>query len=463
MQKMEHNDKNAAKQIGGIPANRIATPVIIILLIFHILVIFLFFSISRQSQKMSMIMQKTAEYTSDASDMMGGSSLLSETATNFILMPVNENGDINYSPLMAYAAEIKKDRRGPQIAERFETYAVSDEDRMYINEAAEAADAMMNSQLHALALMNTIYPFTDVPALASIPLPDLSEKELAYSNEKKEVTARQLILGTEYALNKQTVSTDVSACAANLKKESSASVAAANTKVNQFRLCLWVVTICIILLLAFIFITIYQQILVPMKNITRSIRSNEPLTTIRGLREVREMAYAYNGLLRRRNTLDSILRSAAETDTLTNLPNRYAFRQYLMESSEEGYSLALLMFDVNYLKQTNDTLGHKAGDDLLKQSAECIATCFGSAGENNCFRLGGDEFAAVIKNPTTELLDNEIKLFLLEQRRRHLSIAFGYALASEIVDASTFEELIEAADKKMYEQKKKIHGVTAVN
>lgn len=460
---MEHHDKNVTKQIGGIPANRIAVPVIILLILFHLLVIFLFFSISRQSQKMSMIMQKTAEYTSDATDILGGSSLLSETATNFILMPVSESGDINYSPLMAYAAELKKDRRGPQVAKRFKTYAVSDEDRMYINEAAVAADEMMNSQVHALALMNTIYPFTDVPALASIPLPELSKKELAYSNEKKESTARQLVLGTEYALNKQTVSNDVTACTANLKKESAVSVAAANARVNQLRYCLWALTIGIVLLLTYTIIVIYQQILIPMKSITQSIRSDEPLTTIRGLREVREMAYAYNGLLRRRNTLDSILRSAAETDTLTNLPNRYAFRQYLMESSEEGYSLAILMFDVNYLKTTNDTLGHQAGDELLKQSADCISTCFGSPSEDNCFRLGGDEFAAVIKNPTTELLDNEIKLFLLEQQRRHLSIAFGYALASEITDTSTFEELVEAADRKMYEHKKLMHGNRAAN
>jgi diguanylate cyclase (GGDEF)-like protein len=460
---MEHNDKNVTKKIGGTPANKIAIPIIIILLILHLLVIFLFFSISRVSQRMSITMQKTGEYTSDASDMLGGSSLLSETATNFILMPVSENGDINYSPLMAYSSELKKNRRGPQVAERFESYDVSDEDRMYINEAASAADGMMNAQLHALALMNSMYPFTDVPALASIPISELSEKEKAYSDEKKLTTARHLVLGTEYALNKQTVSTDVTTCANNMKKESAAKVAAGNTRVNQYRLALWVVTLFIILALVFTFATIYQQIFVPMKKITHSIHRNEALTTIRGLREVREMAYAYNGLLRRRNALDGILRSAAETDTLTNLPNRYAFRQYLLESQEEGYSLALLMFDVNYLKKTNDTLGHHAGDELLKQSAECIATCFGSTGESNCFRLGGDEFAAVIKNPTTELLDNEIKLFLLEQQRRHLSIAFGYALANDLDDTDSFEKLIEAADKQMYERKKNMHGMVATN
>ena len=455
---METKDNHANDHLGGIPANRIVVPLIILFIIINLLIIFLFYSISKQSSTLSSIMQKTGEYTSDATDMLAGSSKMSEVASGFILMPVTESGEINYSPLSAYASELKVDRRGPAVAERFETYDVSDEDRVYINEAAEAADAMMQSQLHALALMNSVYQFNDVPALSSIPLPELSEKEQAYPDEKKIGTARQLILGTEYALNKQTVSNDVNACATNLKKESAAKVAAAHAKVNQYRYALIVVTVGMILLLVLLFAMLYQQILIPIRRITEQIRKNEPLSTIRGLREVREMAFAYNGLLHRRDMLDNILRSAAEIDTLTKLPNRYAFTQYLLESHDKGYSLGLMMFDVNFLKQTNDTLGHQAGDDLLRKAAECISKCFGSAGESNCFRLGGDEFAAVIKNPTMELLDNEIKLFLLEQQRRNISISWGYALASELSNASV-EDLIDAADKRMYQQKLKMHDV----
>ena len=207
---------------------------------------------------------------------------------------------------------------------------------------------------------------------------------------------------------------------------------------------------------------IYQQILVPISRLTQQIREDKPLSTIRGIREVREVAAAYNGLLHRRDTLDSILRSAAETDTLTGLPNRYAFRQYLVESHEEGYSLGLLMFDVNYLKKTNDTRGHNAGDELLRNSAECISKCFGTAGESNCFRLGGDEFAAVLKDPTTDILDNDIRMFLLEQQSRQISISWGYALASELIGASV-EELIDAADKRMYEKKKEMHATGAAD
>ena len=74
----------------------------------------------------------------------------------------------------------------------------------------------------------------------------------------------------------------------------------------------------------------------------------------------------------RRAGLESILRTAAETDALTGLPNRYGFEQYLLESGQSGYAMAVFLFDINYLKTTNDTKGHAAGDDLIRSAAECI-------------------------------------------------------------------------------------------
>lgn len=453
---METKEKNKKETVGGVSAKSIAIPVMIILVILHMLVVYLFFNISRESSGLSAMMQRSGEYVSDATDLLGGSSLLNETASGFVLMPVNENGELNLPPLSAYAAELKKDRRGPQVESRFEQYDVSDEDRAYISEAAESASYMMDSQLHALALMNSVYPFSDIPALSAIELPALSDAEKAYPDDRKVASARQLLLGTDYALNKQTVSTDVQACVGNMKKESGMKAAAAGAKITRMRYVLWTVTVAIILTGLFAIFTVYRQILAPVDRITRQIREDKPLETISGLREVREMAYAYNGLLHRRDTLDSILRAAAETDALTNLPNRYAFRQYLVESREEGYTLALLMFDVNYLKQTNDTFGHGAGDELLKKAAGCISACFGAGSESNCFRVGGDEFAAVVKDPSAELIDDEIKKFVTEQERLKISISWGLALASEMTGA-TIEELIEAADKKMYERKRIMH------
>ena len=164
------------------------------------------------------------------------------------------------------------------------------------------------------------------------------------------------------------------------------------------------------------------------------------------------VAAAYNDVLKRRDTLDNILRSAAETDALTNLPNRYRFEQYLLESGERGYSMALLLFDVNYLKRTNDTEGHLAGDKLIRTAADCISSCFGEY----CFRFGGDEFAAIVKDCTPEKIDQMVARFEETEKAKNVSISLGYAYAREVGD-TTFRQMMDEADKKMYEMKRQNH------
>ena len=167
---------------------------------------------------------------------------------------------------------------------------------------------------------------------------------------------------------------------------------------------------------------------------------------------MRLVASAYNGVSRRRDELDSILRSAAETDALTNLPNRYRFEQYILEAETSGYSVAVLLFDVNYLKATNDTQGHLAGDKLLINVAECISSCFG----DNCFRLGGDEFAAIVRDCTPESIEAMISRFEEVQKEKNVSISFGYAYTDEIGKTS-FKKLLDEADQKMYARKEQMH------
>lgn len=454
---MNNQEILAKKHLGGIPVNNLVIPIIILLVIFHITIIILIVSINNDSTRNAVNMQRSGQYTQEATSLLAGSSLLSETSTNFVLMPQTEGGEFNMGPLAAYATELREPRRGSDVSARFQKYDVSEENRAHIEEAASCADSMMQSQLHAMALVTAVYPMPDSELLSTIPLPKLTKEEAGWSDEEKQARARQLVLGTDYAMNKQTVSSDVQACVGNLQKESGMLSAQAAGKIATLRILLWIVTISIILIFGFFFLVFYRQLIRPLRRSTQLITSDRPLNQHVGLRELRQMSLAYNNLLHRRDTLDGILRAAAETDALTSLPNRYAFQQYLVESDDEGYSLGILLFDVNFLKKTNDTMGHSAGDELLRQSADCISACFGVSGENNCFRLGGDEFAAVIRNPSVEDIEREIQRFILEQQRRNISISWGYALATELTNAS-LRDLMEMADQRMYEQKKAMHS-----
>ncbi|SDE71588.1 PAS domain S-box-containing protein/diguanylate cyclase (GGDEF) domain-containing protein [Sphingomonas carotinifaciens] len=97
-------------------------------------------------------------------------------------------------------------------------------------------------------------------------------------------------------------------------------------------------------------------------------------------------------------TAEDRIRWTANHDALTGLPNRAHFTMHLDAAIERarasGRRLALALFDVDHLKETNDTIGHDAGDRLLSTFAARLARALGD--DAVLGRLGGDEFAAFI-------------------------------------------------------------------
>ena len=130
----------------------------------------------------------------------------------------------------------------------------------------------------------------------------------------------------------------------------------------------------------------------------------------------------------------------------------------MLEIGEKGESMAVLIFDVDYLKRTNDTLGHMAGDRLLRTAAACIRESFESEGSGTCYRIGGDEFAAVLAGCSEEDLHSRIDRFTLALEREDISVSFGWAYA-EKTDEDSFRALLRDADRLMYVQKKSTHGL----
>ena len=95
---------------------------------------------------------------------------------------------------------------------------------------------------------------------------------------------------------------------------------------------------------------------------------------------------------------DEQLYFQANYDALTALPNRQHFMDQLArrlaQAQREPRQFALLVVDLDHFKRINDTLGHEAGDDVLRQTAERLKQCVRET--DTVTRLGGDEFTIVL-------------------------------------------------------------------
>lgn len=116
------------------------------------------------------------------------------------------------------------------------------------------------------------------------------------------------------------------------------------------------------------------------------------------------LANSSNEVARLRQDLDDLKREAS-TDPLTGLANRKLFdvslREAALTAEEDRNFLCLLMIDIDFFKQFNDTHGHQLGDQVLKLVARSLTDCV--KGKDTAARYGGEEFSVVL--PETRLRD----------------------------------------------------------
>lgn len=151
-------------------------------------------------------------------------------------------------------------------------------------------------------------------------------------------------------------------------------------------------------------------------------------------------------------------------DGLTNLYRKHYLEQYLetllKESKDSGNSFCLLLIDLDRFKQLNDQYGHSAGDRVLQRVAEIIKR---GAGQNSISsRYGGEEFGVLLPNTTKEAakdiaeeIRGQVATEVFSIRREGVSITASIGVSSAPSDGSMRDEIIDKADKALYEAKRK--------
>lgn len=153
---------------------------------------------------------------------------------------------------------------------------------------------------------------------------------------------------------------------------------------------------------------------------------------------------------------EDILLYTSNHDTLTGLYNRAWFETEFDRLSRGRTSpISVLMADLDRLKQVNDSIGHKAGDDLLRRAAELLVNC--CRADDGIARIGGDEFSVLLPGVTESDAAELVARIRqrMEKDRQELgenavSLSLGMATITNVAELS---EALMLADKRMYEDK----------
>ena len=166
--------------------------------------------------------------------------------------------------------------------------------------------------------------------------------------------------------------------------------------------------------------------------------------------------------------IEAVMRRAelGRRDSLTGLPNRRTFDEYLdsmfLPGGETGHAFALVLFDIDHFKRINDLQGHTAGDLVLKDVAT-LAQREMRAGEQ-VFRIGGEEFALVIRGDRNAgvIVAERIRAAVENEPREPRLPTLSAGVASFPKDAHTRGQLFEQADAALYAAKRNGRNTVAL-
>lgn len=194
------------------------------------------------------------------------------------------------------------------------------------------------------------------------------------------------------------------------------------------------------------------------------LAQDEIAAVMGGILALQQQSKARAALERERDKLIDSLREQSTTDFLTSLPNRRAFFEAaeaeLARARRHGFSLVLMLLDVDHFKRVNDTVGHAGGDQALVAVAQALRLRMRQG--DLVARLGGEEFIALLSHCQPEdglRFAERVREGIASQRIElgegqpvlHLTVSVG--LADSSTHGMVLDELMARADDALYKAK----------
>ena len=200
--------------------------------------------------------------------------------------------------------------------------------------------------------------------------------------------------------------------------------------------------------------------------ITKPVNKHELLARVKSLLRIKFLHDQLQEKVKQLEDAKENLRELAIKDGLTNLYNYRYFKDAICKEIERAKrnrsEFSLIMFDIDYFKNYNDTHGHLAGDDVLRIIADLVKINIRRI--DVAARYGGEEFALIfpetdktavriVANKIKNLVDNY--KFFNETTQPNGKISISVGVATFPLNGKTIEELIDCADRRLYIAKAK--------
>ncbi len=160
-----------------------------------------------------------------------------------------------------------------------------------------------------------------------------------------------------------------------------------------------------------------------------------------------------------------LFRDMANTDSMTGVRNKHAYTEAEKIINEqiglgELRNLAVVVGDINGLKHVNDTLGHAAGDQLIRDACTLICEYFKHGA---VYRIGGDEFVVLLEGTGYDSMLETIRALnrKVEDNIKEDAVVVSIGYASLNPDDRQLRDVFERADQMMYERKKELKAMGA--
>ena len=354
--------------------------------------------------------------------------------------------------LMSYFAIIDNQLREREIeaAEQYDVNCTT------LKQALTLSDALAEREVHAFALMATVRgTIRTAPHQVQEYVLPLKERKL--SDEEKNRLAERIVQGQEYYTYKNKIYEKLNQFETGVMERTEERLMAETESIslllhiqNAFEIFEELTIICLSILL-------YRQVTVVLRRYIRSISQDEAITP-GGTTELRYLAAVINQYVALQSRRQKELRTIAELDPLTQIPNRHALEDFMScMFQRKDMRGAFVILDVDDFKRINDNYGHDLGDvalqNLVAQIHECIRA------DDFLARFGGDEFIiwmdGIAQNDVEAIKEKiqEInhRMILVANMTMLISVSAGVTFCQY---GDMYKDTLHRADTALYEMKR---------